>query len=291
VHQWLSLGHISQGRCSEPAHIFGLPGHPVAAKVFRPAAIVAEANVVETAIGKERPMVTVEAAGLAAKQIEAPDLCVAEQVVLATDKPIEPAATADNSALKAGDCPYNSVKRHLRIGKGRSELLAIAGHSGHRRDQLLPGDVHLCWIEQHLLNLLFDSVGPAVPEQRLLKGDISNCWRVSLQWLPVVAEAHGPPVGPGEVRVVAGSAGNLPTTGEPRVEEECLAKFSLGRREGIVLRVLHIGQGAKFLPLNAGIHLWSWPGFSTALVALPEKLLPIFRRTLSCCLPSFGDSC
>jgi len=147
VHQWLGLGHIPQGRCSEPAHIFGLPGHSEPAKIFRRAAIVAEANVVELAIGKERPMVTVEAAGLATEEIKSVNLIVTEQAVLATHKPIKPATTADNGPLKAGDGLYNSVKRHLRVSKCRSELLAIAGHCGHRLDQLLPSDVHFCWIE------------------------------------------------------------------------------------------------------------------------------------------------
>jgi len=106
----------------------------------------------------------------------------------------------------------------------------------------------------------------------------------------VVAKAHGPPVGPGEVGVVAGSAGNLSTAGEPRIEEEYLAEFSFRWRKGIVSGVLNNGQGAKFLPLNARIHLRSWPSFSATLVALSEKLFQIFPRSLNCYLLGFGAS-
>jgi len=152
---------------------------------------------VELAIGKERPMVTVEAAGLAPEQIEAPNLGVAQQVVLAADKPVKPAAAPHNRALETGDRLHDPVEGHLGGSERSGEPLGVAGHRGDRRDELLPGDVHLRGIQQYLFNLLFNRVGPAVPEEAPLEGNVANRWRVSLQRLAVMAKADGAAVSPG----------------------------------------------------------------------------------------------
>jgi hypothetical protein len=89
VGQGLRLRRIPQRRRAKPAHVGGISGDRVAAEVLVRSAVEAQADVVESAVAEDWPVVAGKASGITAKQVEPQEFSIGQRRGVAAEEVVE----------------------------------------------------------------------------------------------------------------------------------------------------------------------------------------------------------